>query len=205
MRRTVFGLLILVAAAGLILTASCQRENALRIVTINDGETLMSDIIDFGEITIEEPGEEPEKYIITQIPQDVVGIELQYVEIGLGLPTLTPYKAHITKIQISYRDAAGTEYDPIVLPVNIVVDAEPEGKKTEKSVFSLVPAQWKERYFSDEAQDAPEDDEYGAVATLTAKITVSGTDDVSGKDVSAEGNADVVIGNYWDDPARLGQ
>ncbi len=209
MRRSVIGLFVLIAAFGLILSVSCQRENALRIVQINEGRPLMSDIIDFGEISITEEGE-TEVYIITQIPGDIVEIELQYTELGLGLPSWTPYVAHINRIEVEYSDVATTgppqqfEYD-VSLPVDVAVKSDREGKKTTETEFMLVPAFWKEYYFADDAQDDPTDDDYGVVATLEAKVTVEGYDEASGQKIEAEGEATVIIGNFWDDPDRLGQ
>ncbi|MEO0082011.1 MAG: hypothetical protein ABIL25_06945 [candidate division WOR-3 bacterium] len=205
MRRTVFGLSVLAAACSFLLVTGCQREGALRIVSINDGVPLVSDIIDFGEFTLpSEPGEPPEVIQIEQIPEDNVEIQLQYVELGLGLPTWTPYQAHITKIQIDYSDAAGTQYDPAVMRTNIVIPADPEGKTVKKATFTLVPSWWKTKYFEDEAQGSPEE-EYGEVATLTAKVTVTGYDDASKKDIRAEAFTTIVMGNWWDEPSRLNQ
>ncbi len=210
MRRTFFGLVILAAAAGLILTTSCQHERAMQIVSINDHEPLMSDIIDFGSITITEPGEEPEIYLISQFPEDVVDIEFLYVETGLGLPTWTPYKVQISKITIDYMDAevlpeAAQEYGRVILPASITVESDPEGEKTVTARFALAPAQWKEFYFGDDAQDAPEDDDYGVVATVKAKVSVEGTDQATGNKVTASAEVTIVVGNFWDDPDRLGQ
>jgi len=199
--------LALFAVCGLVLFSGCQRDGALRIVSINGGKPLMSDIIDFGELRIpsEEPGEPPEIILIYQYPEDMVEMELQYVEFGLGLPTWTPYQARINKIQISYSDATGTFYDPIVQRANIEVRADPDAKTSVKTTLSLVPAYWKTQYFADEAQDDPYDDEYGEVATLTAKVVIEGIDDASKKTVKAEGFATVIVGNWWDEPSRLNQ
>ena len=208
MRRTLFGLLTLTVALGFIATVACQRENALRVVSINGGATLMSDIIDFGELR--DPDDPEFVETITEIPADVVEIELQYVEIGLGLPTWTPYHAQITKISVTFVDAGvvpgeGEEYLPVVLAQNIQVLADRTGDEMTTGEFAIIPAEWKAYHFGDDAQDSPYDDDYGVVATIKASVKVEGVEVTTGNRVRASADVLIHVGNYWDDPDRLGQ
>ena len=216
MRRFVTGLCMLMLVAGLLVTTGCeqfnvQRDDSLRIVGINRNEPIMSDLVDFGEITISEPGEEPEIYPIFEIPTDVVEIELQYVEIGLGLPTWTPYWASIERANISYQHVFHVDsdpipiYDPIQVGMSASVEASPEGRRTERVKLTIAPGWWKEQTFVEYLQRATEDDDYGPVAQVRATVRVDGTDYVSGNRVQATKSCDIIFGNFWDDPSRLGQ
>ncbi|MFO7675545.1 MAG: hypothetical protein R6X12_04430 [bacterium] len=206
MRRFAFALSVFAIVAGLLLTTGCQRDRSFRIVTINKGAPLMSDLIDFGEITIREPGEDPETYTISEVPSDIVDIELQYVEIGLGLPTWTPYVASVEKATISYTNlTTGEAYDVAIVSMSASVESDPEGKKTATAKLNIAPGEWKDKVFGDEAQSDPTDDDYGPVAQVRATVTVEGYDYVSNKRVKAVKDCDITFGNFWDEPTRLGQ
>jgi len=213
MRRSAFVLLMLFVASGLFLTASCQRENALRIVSINEGEPVVSDLVDFGMIITRDDEGAVETTFVTVTPNDIVTMELQYVEIGLGLPTWTPYTAHVTKITVRYDDASVTPptgeepvpYTSTTLPADITIESDVELRNSTTASFSIVPAGWKEYYFGDEAQDEWDDDDFGVKAHLNATVRVEGIDLASGDDVRGEGEIEILIGNYWDDPDRLEQ
>jgi len=215
MRRIAFGLFSLAAAGSLLLFVGCTHDNALRIVSINEDQPVMSDLVDFGELRLViDPEEPPEIIELLQTPEDIVKIELQYLEYGLGLPTWTPYTAQITNIKVRFAEnpvapPIPLEFtNPIIsLPANITVESDVTGDKTTEAYFSLVPARWKDIEFVAEgyAQDSREDDEYGAIASLKATVTVEGIDAVHGEAVTAVSDVDVVIGNFYDDPDRLGQ
>ncbi len=209
MRRNVFGLLTLIAALGLTLAVSCQRDHALRILGINDGQPVMSDIVDFGLI-IERIEDEVDTTQIAVIPDDIVTVDIQYVEIGLGLPTWTPYTAQINKITVDYVDAGVipgevVQYSSTTLPADITVQSDVDVKKFTTAEFTIAPSLWKEYHFGDEAQDEWNEDEYGVVAHLSARVTVEAVDLASNKEVEAEAETEIIIGNFWDDPDRLGQ
>ncbi|MGQ9678823.1 MAG: hypothetical protein ACUVUD_06035, partial [bacterium] len=84
MRRNFFVLLLVGATVFTIV--SCQRENSLRVVGIDS--PYYADLVDRGIERDPETGE-PEE--IEVFPNDVVFVHFQYVEIGVGLPTWTPY------------------------------------------------------------------------------------------------------------------
>lgn len=208
MRRTAFGLLSVVAAAAVLFTLSCQRENdlaekALRIVELNKGEPLRADLADFGIYRDPDPEEDPVVFAI--VPDDVIDVEMQYVEVGLGLPTWTPYQASIRQVEVSFRYVMGTEPnsppDRVRLPMRVTIPSDPTGKKTTIAKFTAIPAAWKELYF--DIPDDPFDDPEAGVYTATVKV--SGYDDASGLALEAKADLEVSIANYWDDPSRIGQ
>ena len=206
MRRFALGLLVIAAAASMLLTAGCQRDRTFRILSINQGEVLFSDLIDFGEIVVREPGEDPEIYRISEVPTDVVDIDLQYVEIGLGLPTWTPYLANVERATISYVNLeTGEAYEAVQVALNVSVEADPEGGRSTRTEITIAPGQWKARTFEEYLQDTPEDDDYGPVATVKATVTVEGIDYVSNNRIRATKDCHIVFGNFWDEPSRLGQ
>lgn len=206
MRRFALVLLVFAAVAGLLLTAGCQRDRSLRVTMLNKGQPLLSDLVDFGQITVREAGEEPVTYHISEVPSDVVDIEFQYVEIGLGLPTWTPYWANIERATINYVNmVTGETYEAVQVGMSASVQADPEGRRTTTAKITVAPATWKAQVFGDDMQDDPTDDDYGPVALVKATVTVEGFDYVSNNKVKATKEIDITFGNYWDEPSRLGQ
>ena len=207
MRRIVFGLFAVVVVAGLFLTAGCSTDRALRITEINKGEVIVSDLVDFGVIKVQEDPEEPvEIYPVMEVPSDIVEIEFQYVEIGLGLPTWTPYWANIEKATIVYTNQeTGETYESVQVGMSTDVESDPEGDKLTLAEILIAPSRWKANTFEDDLQEAPEDDDYGVVAMVTAHVIVEGHDYVSNQTVKAEKDVTIEFGNYYDDPDRLGQ
>jgi len=203
-RRTFFGLFALFAFFGLLAT-SCQHSGALRVVSINNGKEVQSDLVDFG-IYRDPTDPEAEPELISVTPEDIIPIELQYVEIGPGLPTWTPYQANITRAQISFDKKLGElqgNPDPVNVVVNWAVPADPTGKKTVTAYLTICPALWKEQWFGDEAANDPS--ELNAVGTYSARVRLTGIDDASGATVTAEGTVLVTFGNFFDDESRIGQ
>jgi hypothetical protein len=206
MRRIVFGLFAVIAVAGLLLTTGCSTDRALRITRINKGEPVVSDLVDFGEIRIEDEEGEVEIFQVMEVPSDIVEIEFQYVEIGLGLPTWTPYWANIEKATIVYTNQeTGETYESVQVGMSADVESDPEGDKLVRTEILIAPGRWKANAFEDELQEAPEDDEYGVVAMVTAHVIVEGHDYVSNKTVKAEKDVSIEFGNFYDEPSRLGQ
>ena len=207
MRRIVFGLFAVIVVAGLLLTAGCSTDRALRVTKINKGVPIISDLVDFGEISVQEdPSEPPEIYPVMEVPSDIVEIEFQYVEIGLGLPTWTPYWANIEKATIVYTNQeTGETYESVQVGMNVSVESDPEGDKLTRAEILIAPGRWKANAFEDDLQESPEDDDYGVVALVTAHVIVEGHDYVSNQTVKAEKDVAIQFGNYYDDPARLGQ
>uniref|UniRef100_A0A7C4CBY5 Uncharacterized protein n=1 Tax=candidate division WOR-3 bacterium TaxID=2052148 RepID=A0A7C4CBY5_UNCW3 len=209
MRRTVVGLLSVAAAFAIIFSLSCQRTNdldekALRIVSVNKGEPVRVDLADFGVYRDpEDPEAEPVLFAVTS--EKVVDIELQYVEIGVGMPTWTPYQASIRQFEITYRWVMGEEAnsppDRVRLPMRAAVVSDPSGDKTTTARLTIAPTAWQTTFF-----DIPDDPFEGSdPAVYSATIKVSGYDDASGMSLEAKTDVEVSIANYWDDISRIGQ
>jgi len=192
-RRTLFGLLVLAAALTVLPSLSCQRENALRIVDIDD--PFYSDLIDYGV----ERDLEGDPYEVELTPTDSCIVRLQYVEIGPGLPTWTPYQAHIEKVKVTLKQIPGLGdpiegLPPFEVPFKTVVVADPTGEGYTEASFELLSAWYKDEYFSD-----------GDLVILEATITISGYDDASGKRLTATNKMELSVADWWDDPQRIGQ
>ncbi len=194
-RRTALRRIIFVSALGLLallLLPACQRENALRVVSVES--PYYADLVDYGI----ERDEEGEVTVIEVTPTDVVEAEFQYVEIGPGLPTWTPYQAHVEKVTISFKRIGGDElYQPlpnITVPCKVVVQADPTGKKIVSGTFELFSAWYKEEYLSG----------YDYLV-LEATLKFSGYDDASGKPIEATNKMEVSVADFYDDPTRIGQ
>jgi hypothetical protein len=208
MRRAVLGLLSFVAVFALLTTLSCQRSNSLRIVSVNADKTSGIVYCDLGDYGVfrdpTDPEAEPEW--IVAIGDELAEVELQYVEIGPGLPTWTPYQAHISKCKVKYTFVAGEDPGPIPdvnLPVKMTVMSDPTGEKTATGIINVLPAVWKEEYWGSPPGE-PETDPT-ELTILRATITLEGTDDATGKAVRAVNDVQLKVGNFWDDPSRIGQ
>ncbi len=202
MRRGIFVLGLLFFTLGLLL--SCSRENTLQIVSVNNGRPVYGDLADFGVYRDPtDPQSEPEFVVVT--PDDTVEIKLRYTEIGAGLPTWRPYVAHINKVTVTFTGVSGGE--PITLPrvesrVNISVTSDPSGKQTTSGYIQLLPATWKEENFGSPTNDPTE---VNIEAQLTAKIKLEGVDASTGQTVIGEALVPVYIGDFYDDPTRIGR
>jgi hypothetical protein len=210
MRRNLSVLVVLCAAAALLTAVSCESENVLRILSVNEGDPVKVDISDLGSMKDPDP-EEHEPIYFFEIGAGVVEMEFQYVQIGVGQPAWTPYKAQIQEINATYTDAllVGGEQaewsgSKTKQQVNFTVDSDPEGKKTTTAMVTIMPSHWIEEWFGDEAMEDPFED-YGTLATAKTKIEAKGVDLASGQDVKATIEITVSVGNYYDDPDRLGQ
>ncbi|MGB9742944.1 MAG: hypothetical protein ACPL0F_07325 [bacterium] len=190
MRQTIF--VLFVGLLTIVLMPACQRENALRVVSVQS--PYYSDLVDHGIVRDEEGIAEE----IEVTPVDSVTVGFQYVEIGPGLPTWTPYQAHIEKAAISFRRIGGDELSEplpnITVPCKVVVQADPTGKKTVKGVFELFSAWYKEEYLAG----------YDYLM-LEATVKFSGYDDATGKPIEAQTRMEVSVSDFYDDPTRIGQ
>jgi len=192
MRRIALGSFAVLAGLTLVFFAGCNRENALRIVEINDGRPFVSDLVDYGVIT--DPEGDPEE--IEVIPDDFCTIKLQYVQIGLGLPTWTPYQAHIEQVQMSFDWITGDMPDdvpPLVLPFKMVTKADPTGETVSEGVINILTAWYKQEYFDP-----------GETYILKVTVKLSGFDDASGEKIEASNVIQVSVSDYWDDPNSIG-
>lgn len=188
---------------------SCQRTNsldekALRIVSINKGDPIRVDLADFATYRDpEDPQAEPVLFAVTT--EKAVELELQYVEIGLGMPTWTPYQASLRQFEVTYRWVMGEEAnsppDRVRLPMRGTVVSDPTGDKTAKAIITIAPTAWQETYF-----DIPDDPFEGTEpAVYAATVKVSGYDDASGLSLEAKADVEISFANYWDDVSRIGQ
>lgn len=202
MRRTLFGLLTVVAITGLVVTSSCQRTTELRVLSINNGNLLESDIADFMNYMTKDSD-----YIVTyQFDPDSVPVELQYMEIGAGLPTWTPYVAQINKATITYTGTteAGYTYASTVVPLSQSITADKTGKPVTFHMNVVSPT-FKETYFGDAVNPPGQDDSYDLIDLVTATITFSGWDSVANYAVSAKGTVQIQFGNFYDDTTKFGK
>jgi len=206
MRRSLIGLLIVVAA-GLLLVTGCEffmQSATLRVVSINDGKTLRADIADYWVYMTPDS----ELVSIYQYMPESVKVVLQYVEIGAGLPTWTPYEALIEEAKISYR-STNTEnppdsaYSKAVIPLAQTVTADKTGKTTHTFYLTAMSATFKQAFF-EAAEPPPEGDDYSIVDVIDATIEFKGYDSVAGRAVKAKGEFQIEVGNFYDDLNRLG-
>jgi hypothetical protein len=206
MRRSLLGLLTVAAIAGLLITTGCsvfERSNVLRVVKINRGTSLHVDVADWWVYKDpSDPTADPEQ--VFTMRGETTEVELQYVEIGAGLPTWTPYEVIISKATIAFTrtqpDAEPFDPPSITVPMDFNVPVDPTGKKTSKAVFEVAPEWWVERNF--EANDPTE---VGDIVVADAKITFTGVDSVSGRQVQAIGRLDVQFADFYDDPSSPGR
>lgn len=200
MRRSLFGFLAILLAAGILITAGCERANVLRVVNLNDGKELMVDIADFYTYFDKIDSEWVSIYVHQP---DTVQVELQYVDIGLGLPTWTPYQAIVNEVKISYKSSIdGVTYDDAKVPMTQAIMSDREGKKTIKFQATLVPAWWKEKFFGDDVVEPPE---YDLLDHIDATVRFTAIDSVSGRTVVGIGKLGMEVGNLYDDPGAIGK
>jgi len=188
----------------LLLTTGCERSSVLRVVQINGGKTVFSDIADFGiwvDPTLPDSEQEPE--VVYAFAPDTAEIELQYVEIGAGLPTWTPFEAVIHKATFTYKSGDPTvTYDNAVIPLTQSIMTDREGKKTRKWTMVVVPAWWKSKSFGDDVSEPPD---YDLIDVVDATVKFSGWDSVSLRTVEATGKFQVEFGNFPDDEQTFGK
>ncbi len=203
MRRSLFSLLTVVAIAALLVTTGCERSSVLRVASINGGNTVRSDIADFYTYFDKV---DSEWVTIYQVLPDTVLVEVQYVEIGAGLPTWTPYVAVINKATITYNSADPTvTYDPAVIPMSWSVKSDPTSPKVTKYntfAMTVVSGTWKEKAFGGDVADPPD---YDILDLVDATLKISGYDSVALKTVEATGKFQIEFGNLYDDPSKLGK
>ncbi|MBN2464426.1 hypothetical protein JXD38_02210 [candidate division WOR-3 bacterium] len=207
MRRSLLGLLTVLAAGSLLVMAGCQRDATLRVVSINNGNALRSDLSDFYQYSITED-DETEVITLYQVMPDSLKVELQYVEIGAGLPTWTPYEALISEVTVKFTSKNLTDDPPPYEEVRISLSqscvADASGKTITTFYMTPISAAWKQKVFVDFID---EDDPYytDIIDLAEARITFSGYDSVAGRSVRAVGTVPVEFGNFFDDPSRFGK
>jgi hypothetical protein len=208
MRRSLLGLLTVVATAGLLITAGCQRSATLRVTSINGGNALRVDLSDF---YVYFDKVDSEDVTLVQTNPDSIKVELQYVEIGAGLPTWTPYEALIDQATVKVTKSRSSEdipYSVVKIPMNLAVQADASGKTRTSFWITAIPAWWTQSVFGDAGAGLMnvDDKNYTDVVDLTdVSITFSGYDSVANRSVGAVGEFQVEFGNFYDDPTRFGR
>lgn len=205
MRRSLLGLLTVVAIGSLLVVAGCERSGTLRVVSLNDGNALRVDLSDFSRYF---DVDDSIYYPIYAVTSDSIKVVLQYVEIGAGLPTYTPYQAQINRATVRFTSKGYTDEPPVYDVVNVVLTqscvADASGKN--KTMFYMTPisAAWKQKVFADFIND--DDPQYIDIVDLAdARIEFSGYDSVANREVKAQGALPVEFGNFYDDPTRFGK
>ena len=208
MRRILLALLVFGAASVLLLTTtSCeQRTHVLRVANINNGLPVYDDIADwvlYNDPQI--PDSEEDFEYVHFASDDTASIEFQYVEIGAGLPTWTPYYATMTTYTVYYRSAEDTmiTYDSLVMPMALSVPVDRTGGKTLKASVIVATASWTNRYFEGHLGTDPSDGD-GFDTQILARMKFSGYDSVSNRKLEAWGNATIRVSDFWDDPSVFG-
>ena len=204
MRRSLLGLLTLVAVVGLV-TTSCQRSATLRVLSINGGKTLRSDLSDF---FVYFDKIDSSNVVLFQVDPDSVPVEMQYLEMGAGLPTWTPYEALLDKVTISFKSRITPDVPPpyttITLPVTQAIQADPSGKSKTTFWITALPTAWKTVVFADfRNEDDP--NQIDVVDLAEATMTFSGYDSVANRAVSAAGKFSIEFGNFYDDTSKFGK
>jgi hypothetical protein len=209
MRRSLFGLLTVVAIAGLLLVPGCQvfqQSGTLNVLSINGGNTLRVDLLDYYKYFNKD---DSEWVTLVQVNPDSVKVELQYAEIGAGLPTWRPYEAllkqvtvhftsqHLTDNEVSYQDAK--------VQLAEAVPSDPAGKKITSLWITPISATWLATVFADYLGPEDDPDYIDLIDVADAKFTFSGYDSVADRDVSAASTIQVEFGNFYDDPTRFGK
>ena len=208
MRRSQFGLLIAIAAAGLLLAPGCQvlqPIGSLTVVSINGGNTLRSDLSDF-YVYFDRVDSE---YIrLFQVTPDSIKVEMTYAEIGAGLPTWRPGVAIVTQASVKFtsKNISGEAipYEVAKIGLREAIPSDPGGKKITSFFMTPISSSWKQKVFADFTN---EDDEfYNDIVDLAdGIITFTGYDSVANRQLSASGTFQVEFGNFYDDPSRFGK
>jgi hypothetical protein len=204
MRRPAYGLFGLLALlAVVILGAGCAQENVLRILSVNENLPVNTDLVDFGVYTDPtDPEAEPE--IVQQTLGQNAELELQYVELGTGLPTLYEYQAMVHTAKITYKSAlTGEDLGRVTIPMTIAVQADPTGRRTVRTDAQIVPATWLFEHYGDAIDDASPD-EFTVEDDVDATLTLQAVDSISGRSLEAVAKFRIVVGNFYDDPSSLG-
>ena len=187
MRRSLFALLTVIALVSLGVMTGCDRTQTLRVVTVNHGALYDCDIADWWLYVDPLTKDSEEVY---SMYDDTVAVELQYVEIGPGLPTWTPYQAIVNKATITYKSSDPTiTYDNATEPLSVSVPADQTGKKLTKFQLAVV---------SDPTTN-------NILDVVNATIKVTATDSISGKECQGTGYLQIEIADFADDARVLGR
>jgi hypothetical protein len=203
MRRLVMSLGIFAVAAVLLLSATAceQRTHVLRVANINAGNPILSDVADwwlYNDPTI--PDSEEDFELMYTVHDDAAEVEFQYLEVGAGLPTWTPYHVTMDTYTIWYQSIVDTSrhYDSVTAPMTLSVPVDREGKKTVTSDLVLAHDYWKANTFIALIGDEPGD--AGFIDAVGAKVRFNGYDSVANRRVSAWGEFLIKFADYYDDP-----
>ena len=172
----------------------------LRVANINKGLPEYDDIADWYLYGDPSSGDTEYMHFYTD---DTADVEFQYVEIGAGLPTWTPYHATMNSYTVWYHDAQDTtiSYDSIVMPMNQSVPVDRTGGKTITSKLVVATSGWTAKFFSAYIGDTPTDlDDPPFETDVQARLKFSGFDSVSNRKVEAWGYTTIRVSDFWDNP-----
>jgi hypothetical protein len=155
---------------------------------------------------------------MTAVSSDHSLFEFQYVEIGAGLPTWTPFHAEIREYRVSYKTLTGREnpngppppegpgtypYGDWFVPLTVTVPVEREAQKRTEATLEVASSWWKQSFCSEGIGESPDDNTL--LDIVQADFSFTALDSVSGRTVYAQGSATLYLGDFYDDPERFGQ
>lgn len=194
---------ILVVIMGLITLTylSCNRTSpdSLRIVGINNDGPLIVDIADWG---MEVDTISFDTVHVGHIaPDQVVPVEISYVEMGIGLPTYpTTYTARLTDYKVNFSNIHSTPTDTnwdlnsVTGAMNVEVQANPEGTRIVTARIKAVPHEWMAMYY----------DILSPGVQIKATVIVNGYEELTQNPVSDTGAFTINFADYYDDPFVFG-
>jgi hypothetical protein len=208
MRRSQFGLLIVIAVAGLLIAPGCQviqPIGSLTVVSINGGNTLRSDLSDF---YVYFDKLDSDYVTLFEVEPDSVKVEMTYAEIGAGLPTWRTPVAIVTQASVKFtsKNISGEDvpYEVAKIGLREAIPSDPTGKKITTFYMTPISASWKDKVFADwRAEDDPY--QIDIVDLADAVVTFTGYDSVLNRQLSTSGTFQVEFGNIYDDPSRFGK
>jgi hypothetical protein len=176
--------------------------NALRIVDINNSEPLVVDAKDW--YLYVDP-EDPEETLSAYAVKDwIIPVSVSYTETGIGLPTYpTNYTARITSYKVNFDqtrvliDGIYVNWKPtsVTGATNMVVPSNPSGQTEVTADINVLPKEWIEARI----------DTLELGCLMTAKIILSGVEELNGNPVEDTGAFTIDFGDYYDDPRFLNQ
>jgi hypothetical protein len=190
-------LFLLLICLGLVITAnlSCNRStpSALRIVSINSGNPLIVDVADWGLEVDWETQETTLTYHFA--PDQVIPIDINYNEPGLGLPTYpTNYTARITDYSVQFKVLNHTSWSlsKVSGVTNISIVSDPNA--TANANLKMLPQEWIAQWFDSLTQGC----------MIKATVIISGYEELTRNPIADTGYFTINTSDYYDDPLIFG-
>ncbi|MEO0075249.1 MAG: hypothetical protein ABIK31_03980 [candidate division WOR-3 bacterium] len=196
---------ILILCIGILLSLACERhtsQNALQIVSINQGRDLNVDIADWARLP--DP-EDPEDTILVALMHDyAIPVQVRYVEVGLGLPTYpTPYTARITDYKVTFRHQSKPQWTFTAVngATNMVIPADPNGRSSVTNNLTVIPGVWLRSNFNDSLEGREPNTLWCGV--LKATLILSGYEELTQEPITDTAYFSINISDSYDDPTRV--